>query len=207
MVALLTLMIVVYPVLAHWFIHQGNPQYAVYLLGLICIHAAFLSIYQNHKISLGSGVALLLGFVLFYFANWQGIHVMQLMPVLINGILCVLFTTSLVAGKTALITRIASIMHGDSIPESVVVYTRSVTIVWAMFFFLLAISNLLLAMFAPLEIWSLFANLLSYVLIACLFLLEFLFRRWYLGELVDYSFGDFIKGLFRLDYARIFRDQ
>jgi len=63
----------------------------------------------------------------------------------------------------------------------------------------------LLALFASLEAWSLFANILSYVLIASLFMAEYFFRRWHLRSLVDYSFSDFIKGIIRLDYARIFR--
>lgn len=205
MAVLLTLMILIYPPLVHWSIHYDKLEYATYLLSLLLILPALMSIYQNRRISSGSGAVILLGVALLLFSRWQGINLMQLIPVAINGLLCGVFASSLMKGNTALITRIASIMHNGSMPVRVVAYTRKVTIVWALFFFLLAATNLLLAIFAPLEIWSLFANLLSYVLIACLFLAEYFFRCRYLGKWVDYSFADFIKGIIRLDYAQIFR--
>ncbi len=207
MAALLTLMLLMYPPLAHWSIHQDKPEYAVYLLGLLCILPALPAIYRNRRISLGGGAAILLGLTLLLFPGWQGINLMQLTPVVINALLGALFANSLLLQRVPLITRLASIMRGGVMPILVVAYTRKLTFVWALFFFLLAATSLLLAIFAPLETWSLFANLLSYLLIVCLFLGEYFFRCWYLGELVDYSFTDFIKGIFRLDYGQIFRNR
>ncbi len=200
-------MLLLYPPLAHWSIHHGKAEYAVYLLGLLCILPALLTLYKHRKISLGAAVVLLTGLLLLLFPHWLGINLMRFMPVIINGLLCALFVSSLGKGRTPLITHLASIMRGGIMPAPVVVYTRSVTLVWSLFFFLLAAISLLLAVLAPLEIWSLFANLLSYLLIASLFLVEYFFRRWYLGELIDYSFADFFKGLFRLDYGQIFRNR
>lgn len=200
-------MLLLYPPLAHWSIHQGKAEYAVYLLGLLFILPALLAIYQHRRLSFGTAAALLTGLILLLFPHWQGVNLMQIMPVVINGLLCALFVTSLGQDRTPLITRLASIMRGGIMPAPVVVYTRRVTLVWSLFFCMLAVSSLLLAVFASLETWSLFANLLSYLLIACLFLAEYFFRRWYLGALIDYSFADFFKGLFRLDYAQIFRSR
>lgn len=205
MTALFSLMLLMYPPLLHWSIHHDKLEYAAYLLSLLLILPCLMSIYRNRRLSLGGGAVILVGMVLLLFSRRQGTNLMLLMPVVINGLLCGLFANSLRDGNTALITRIACIMHNGSIPLRVADYTRNVTIVWAMFFFLLALINLLLMLFASLEIWSLFANLLSYGLIACLFLVEYLFRRRYLREWVDYSFADFIKGVIRLDYAQIFR--
>jgi len=207
MAALLTLMLLMYPPLAHWSIHQDKPEYAVYLLGLLCILPALPAIYRNRRISLGAGAAILLGLTLLLFPGWQGINLMQLTPVVINALLGALFANSLVLQRVPLITRLASIMRGGVMPKPVVAYTRKLTFVWTLFFFLLAATGLLLAILSPLETWSLFANLISYLLIVCLFLGEYFFRRWYLGELVDYSFTDFIKGIFRLDYRQIFRSR
>lgn len=207
MAALFTLMLLLYPPLAHWSIHQGRVEFAVYLLALLCILPALLVIIRHRKISLSSGTALLFGLSLLLFSRWQGINLMQLMPVVINGLLCGLFATSLGAGSTPLITRLANIMRHGVMPMQVISYTRKLTLVWALFFGLLAVTNLLLAILAPLETWSLFANLLSYLLIACMFLAEYFFRRWYLGELIDYSFAEFIKGVFRIDYGQLFRDR
>lgn len=194
-----------YPPLAHWSIHNDEPENAVYLLGLLLVLPALLSINRNRRISLSGSAIILLVLTLLLFPRWQGVTMMQLVPVVINSVLCAMFASSLRRGKTALITSAASIIHGGYMPVLVVAYTRKVTIVWTLFFFLLAVTNLLLAVFAPLEIWSLFANLLSYVLTASLFLAEYFFRRWYLGKWVDYSFANFIKEIFRLDYAKIFR--
>lgn len=204
---LITLMVLMYPPLAHWSVHYNKPEYAVYLLGLLLLLPALLNIFRSRQVSLGAGVAIIMGLALLWFPGLQGISLVQLMPVVINGLLCGLFANSLRHGNTALITRIALLMHRDSIPQRVVDYTRKVSAVWTLFFFFLALSNLLLALFAPVEVWSLFANLLSYVLIGCLFLVEFFFRRRQLGDWVDYSFVDFIKGIVHLDYARIFRGQ
>lgn len=205
MAALLTLMLLAYPPLAHWSIHQGKPEYALSLLGLLCALAALSAIYRNRRVGLGGGAAILLGLTLLLFPGWQGINLMQLTPVVINTLLGSLFANSLVLQRVPLITRLASIMRGGVMPAQVVAYTRKLTFVWALFFFLLAATSLFLAIFSSLETWSLFANLLSYLLIICLFLGEYFFRCWYLGELVDYSFTDFIKGIFRIDYRHMFR--
>lgn len=207
MAALFTLMVLIYALMAHWSIHQGKAEYAVYLLGLLCILFTLSTIYRNQRISSGNGMALLLGAGLLWFPQGYGINLMQLIPVAINGLLFALFATSLRSDHTPMITRLASLIRGGNMPAPVVIYTRRVTVVWTLFFLVLGVTGLLLAIFASLETWSIFANLYSYLLIAALFVLEFLFRRWHLGELADDSFVDFIKSLFRLDYRRIFRSR
>ncbi len=207
MTAALTLMLLSYPLLSHWFIQQQKPQYAVYLLAIYVGVFALASVLGQRKLHIGSTLALVLAVILALLPGWQGVNLLQLMPVLINLLLALGLGYSLGNGQTPLITRLASIMRGGNMPEPVRRYTRTVTLVWCLFFVFMAVVALLLVLFASLESWSLFANLLTYILIAGFILLEFAFRRWYLGALVDYSFTDFIKGLVKLDYAHIFRQK
>lgn len=207
MTAALTLMLLSYPLLSHWFIQQQKPQYAVYLLAIYVGVFALASVLGQRKLHIGSTLALVLAVILALLPGWQGVNLLQLMPVLINLLLALGLGYSLGNGQTPLITRLASIMRGGNMPDPVRRYTRAVTLVWCLFFVFMAVVALLLVLFASLESWSLFANLLTYVLIAGFIVLEFAFRRWYLGALVDYSFTDFIKGLVKLDYAHIFRQK
>ncbi len=207
MTAALTLMLLSYPLLSHWFIQQQKPQYAVHLLAIYVGVFALASVLGQRKLHIGSTLALVLAVILALLPGWQGVNLLQLMPVLINLLLALGLGYSLGNGQTPLITRLASIMRGGNMPDPVRRYTRAVTLVWCLFFVFMAVVALLLVLFGSLESWSLFANLLTYILIAGFIVLEFAFRRWYLGALVDYSFTDFIKGLVKLDYAHIFRQK
>jgi uncharacterized membrane protein len=201
----LPLMLLSYPLLSHWFIRQNEPQYAVYLLGVWVGVFALGSILRRGKLQTTAVIALLLAMMLMLLPGWQGLNLLQLMPVLMNLLLAVLLAFSLGKGQQPLITRLASVMRGGDMPVRVARYTRQVTLVWSLFFAAMAIVALMLTMFATLESWSLFVNFLTYVFIAVLVVGEFVFRRWYLGKLVDYSFTDFIRGLVQLDYAHLFR--
>ena len=77
---------------------------------------------------------------------------------------------------------------------------------WTLFFILLAFESLLLALFAPLEIWSLFANLLNYLLAGLLFTGEYFFRVQHLDDLEHPSFSRFVRNLSRVD-PRVFNKQ
>ena len=97
-------------------------------------------------------------------------------PVLISATLLWLFARTLRSGREALITRFARTVFKEQDPQ-VLRYTRRVTQLWSLFFIAMLMETILLALFAPLEIWSLFANILNYLFIALLFLLEFGYRR------------------------------
>jgi uncharacterized membrane protein len=93
----------------------------------------------------------------------------------VNLFLLWYFARTLRAGRQALVTRLALRVHG-SLPPEMVAYTRSVTLAWCGFFAgQVAVSMLLLA-FAPLEIWSMFVNLINVPLIALMFAGEYLYR-------------------------------
>jgi uncharacterized membrane protein len=79
-------------------------------------------------------------------------------------------------GRVALCTQLADQVHGPLSPEELC-YTRQVTAAWALFFCVVALVSLCLFAFAPLAIWSIFANFCVLPLIVLMFIGEFLVRR------------------------------
>jgi len=130
---------------------------------------------------------------------------LYLMPIFLNTALSIFFGWTLLPGKTPLITRISILMRGKLEPH-VVSYTRRLTQVWTFFFVLLALESLLLALFAPLEIWSLFTNILNYLLAGLLFTGEYFFRIRHLDDLEHPSFPNFMRYLSSVD-PRVFNKQ
>ena len=74
-----------------------------------------------------------------------------------------------------MIERLARLQHPDLPPEGVI-YTRRVTQVWCAFFIINGAMALSTALWASLEIWSLYNGLIAYVLMGGLFAAEYLVR-------------------------------
>jgi uncharacterized membrane protein len=89
--------------------------------------------------------------------------------------LAIMFWRSLVHGRTLLCTRWATVMHG-SLPPAVAGYTRNVTSAWTVFFALMTIALNALFVFAPLHVWSAFANFCTFPLIGAMFVAEYMVR-------------------------------
>jgi uncharacterized membrane protein len=107
------------------------------------------------------------------------------------------FGMTLRPGRTPLISQLIRLLQapGDDEPESAVwAYARRLTAAWTAMFVALATFNLLLAAFVEPdgllrasgiepriavshEVWSLFTNLLEYLLVAAFFVIEYAYRR------------------------------
>ena len=74
-----------------------------------------------------------------------------------------------------------------------VVYTRQVTRAWSIFFVGMALVSTGLFLFAPLVVWSTFANLLGGPLIALMFVGEYLWRRHALPEETPATMADAVR--------------
>ncbi|HEY0940694.1 MAG TPA: hypothetical protein VGE08_11400 [Steroidobacter sp.] len=123
-------------------------------------------------------------------------------PVLVPGFMAGVFGSTLTAGQMPLIERLIRIMleaapEGATDPEpepAVRDYARKLTVAWTVFFVSLATVNLALGLLAepgglllsngmtppltvPQEWWSLFANMIGYLLVAAFFLIEYAYRR------------------------------
>ncbi|MBK6400953.1 MAG: hypothetical protein IPN12_03945 [Rhodocyclaceae bacterium] len=94
----------------------------------------------------------------------------------VNATLGFLFGRTLFAGRRPLVTVLAGLLHENPSP-ALLVYTRRVTVAWTWFFLALTVLSLLLFFFAPIELWSFFANILTLPLVALMFVVEYVVRK------------------------------
>lgn len=123
-------------------------------------------------------------------------------PVLINLALLLFFARTLQTGKTPLITRFAGLFE-DHLDEPLEHYTRQVTWLWVCCFALLTLESVLLALFAPQSVWSLFANILNYVFVLLVFALEYVVRIRRFAYVRRPGFFNFLRSLARTDFRRL----
>ena len=97
-------------------------------------------------------------------------------PVLINAALAALFGASLRPGREPVISVFARLEQGELQPD-LARHARRVTWCWTLLLAAIAVVALALAAWASVETWSLFANVVSYALVAALFTGEYLYRR------------------------------
>ena len=97
-------------------------------------------------------------------------------PILIYVFVCWVFARTLLPGREPLVTRIARLVRDGELPEPLVEHTRRVTWLWAVVPAVMAAISLALARFAEPATWSLFTNVVSYLVLGALFLLEYLYR-------------------------------
>jgi uncharacterized membrane protein len=151
--------------------------------------------------------------------QWQSLGLLPLYapPVLLNAFLAWLFGHTLRGDAMPLIERVIRAMdvHAEPLDPEIVRYARQLTGAWTVFFVAMGTINLVLALLAspggllltaglvppisvPQSAWSLFANLLNYVLVGVFFVVEFAYRRRRFADLPDRNLADFCRRLARL---------
>lgn len=97
-------------------------------------------------------------------------------PVLVSFSLCGLFLNSVRIGEPLLLRMMRA--RGLTLSEHATRYLHKLTLIWAGFF---VVNGLVAAWTTTLsiEIWTLYNGFLSYVLVATLFAVEYVFRGWY----------------------------
>lgn len=98
-------------------------------------------------------------------------------PAAINLALGVYFASTLAPGREPRIATYAHLERGEALPPDLTRHARRVTWIWSVFFFASAALGLVLAAAAPLEVWSAFSNVISYGLVALLFVGEYFWRK------------------------------
>lgn len=93
-----------------------------------------------------------------------------------NLVLAIVFGRTLASGHEALVTRFARLLHA-AVPPEVERYTRKVTVAWTLFFVTLFGLSCALYLGGMLAAWSVLANLLTPILIASMFLVEYTVRH------------------------------
>jgi uncharacterized membrane protein len=107
----------------------------------------------------------------------HGLYALYVPPAAIPAGLFLFFAGSLRPGQVPLITRIATAMNDGPLPDDLAKYTRQVTILWAGVCAAMFVSAVLLAVFAPPGLWSLMTNLIHYLVLGAVFILEYSWRR------------------------------
>lgn len=100
---------------------------------------------------------------------------LKLYPVMVNGLLLVVFAASLWFPPTV-VERIARLQDPE-LPQKAVVYTRRVTQIWCLFFVGNGLIALWTALWQSVHVWFWYNGVIAYLLIGSLFVGEWLIRR------------------------------
>ena len=167
-----------YAVLSHWMMlrHAGEPWAVVVLLGPLWLTA--LGLAASRFGWLGAVLALVaggaaLGLVLRGEAGDPN-HLYVLQHVGINALLAGWFGSSLRGDRLSVIGQFAQRVHPLSPAHRA--YTTQVTKVWAVYFALMVVASVAIYLALPFAAWSLFANVLTPLFVAALFVGEYLVR-------------------------------
>ncbi|MGR8951568.1 MAG: hypothetical protein ACU83V_04045 [Gammaproteobacteria bacterium] len=160
-VGLLTL---AYPFGVYFGIRYFEPwKMAAVLIALLALRQA-AGAYQMRGSLLLLGGGLAFGAV----AVWRNdLITLRLYPVVVNGVMLAAFAWSLRRPPTV-VERLARLRDPD-LPPSGILYTRRVTQVWCGFFILNGGIALATALWASVELWSLYNGLIAYLLMGVLF--------------------------------------
>lgn len=153
-------------------VHYARPAAALALLAALAAYI-LASLYIKHP---SRWLLPPLAAAAFFFALPDAAWLLYAPPVAINLALCWLFGRTLVHGRTPLIARFAMMEQG-ALSRELASYTRTLTWLWTVLFAGAAAASLLLAVSGNHDAWSLFTNLVNYLLVAALFLGEFAYRR------------------------------
>ena len=191
----ITLM-VLYPVIAYIALWLEQPTLIIaYLLIIITLFA--LKLCLSKRLLAGAGIFILIG-VTGYFIQKPGVeYLVYLPPIIILISLFMLFFQSLRQGETPLITRYARLL-GDKLEERHLRYNRYLTLVWAIFLLSMAAISIILAIFFSRDAWSLFTHVISYGLIAALFIIEFSYRKYHFAGEIEGGFFQFISKIIKI---------
>lgn len=169
-----------YPLLVHLLILYKVPVVAV--AGLVATSLVYfytmLHLRRGSRLRLvWTGVYALLAVVGLLNLFTGTIHALYLPSLFINFGLMIMFGLTLRRFSMPLVERLMRMEYpGGALPEALVRYARQLTRIWTGYFAVIVLIALVLAVSAPIELWSLFANVLTYVLAILLFLAQYAYR-------------------------------
>jgi uncharacterized membrane protein len=178
-VVALAVVAVVYVLISQWLMTRApaSPWNVVVVVAPVLTIAALLA-WQRQQRTLAALAAL--ATTALVVQVWRGgvvaaasIYVGQ--HVAIHALLAFVFGVTLQSGRESLVTALARRVHGRLTP-SMEAYSRRVTVAWTAYFIVMAALSLALYVFAPFAAWATFANLLTPLAIALMFVGEYLLR-------------------------------
>lgn len=177
---------VFYPLLVHLLITLGVPWLAVSGLVVTSVIYVFLVIGMQRRTRAHPGWA-----VLYLFLSAVGIwsliagnvYALFFPSVIINLVLAGVFAMSLRAPRLPVVEWFVRLeLDGNPPPARLARFARNATIAWVVYFMGVVVLSPLLALTAPLEVWSLAVNVLNYVFAIALLFMQYLYRSARLPE-------------------------
>jgi len=209
----MTVLGVLYPVAAHFAVLSGATGLIAASVGMLVLLVLLPGLLARRPVAWGLLLTAVAGLCVAA-VRGQALVLLFLPPILINAFMAWLFGHTLGAGRQPLIERIIRALHDgrDDIDETVVGYARRLTVAWTALFIALATVNFGLAALAtpgglllatgttppitvPLEAWSLFANVINYLVVGAMFAVEFQVRRRRFPQQSYRGFFDFLRRL------------
>ena len=189
-----------YVVLCHWLMTRSgsSPWNAVGVLAPM-VAAIALGAWRAGQRLLGATAALVLAALCAQ--AWLGLDLSPQVLYLaqhvgVNLFLAIGFGSTLRAGRTALITIMATRVHRNFTPD-MALYTRKVTAAWTLYFIGMAVVSVGLFVFASFAAWALFANILTPVAVVLMFAAEYTVRYRLHPEFERASVADAIRSYMR----------
>ena len=113
---------------------------------------------------------------LLFLVGWQrSLDMMYWYPILMNGIMLVLFGGSLFQSQS-LVERLAR-LQAPNLTSQAIQYTRRVTQVWCGAFCLNILLSTLFIAFNLLEYWAIYTGVISYIIMGLVMSIEWLIRQ------------------------------
>jgi uncharacterized membrane protein len=184
-----------YPVLTHLAVTRDSTELTIVAVGLLATIALLPGLVRGAP---AAWLAVPIVGAACWWLSRVAVPVLPLYlpPVIVPAFLAYVFGNTLIQGRTPLIAQLIRVLHteGDEPESAVWSYARRLTAAWTALFVALAVFNLALAALAEpdgllrasgvrpqlsvsRELWSLFTNLIEYLVVAALFLVEYAYRR------------------------------
>lgn len=200
-----------YPVAAHVAIARGSLRWTIAAIALLA-GAALAPALLAGRIFAWLLVPALAAACWALAKTATPVMLLYVAPVLVPAFLAWFFGHTLLDARTPFIAQLIELVHRDREPPEPAVwaYARKLTRAWTIFFIALASINLALAALAepnglllasgvrpPITVpqywWSLFANVIGYLLVAAFFVIEYAYRRRRFPQQPFRSLYDFLR--------------
>ncbi len=184
-----------YPLFVHISIVLQIPSYRIAALVLLATGILYREL-KNRSWTAWLTLLLVTALVVIASQIDHWLYAFYLPPVLIPALIASIFIRSLLPGNEPLVTAIGERARGPLTSE-MRIYTKRVTLVWAIFLSITAVLGLALPFAANEQVWSIYTNFISYISVAVLFIGEFVYRRYRFKNHNHPSFREYLNIVLR----------
>lgn len=169
-------LLLTYPLAIYYGLQYLEPRY-IGLFGFLLVSIRFLIARRRLRWTalrplLPPSLASALLWLFLVFLDEPGLIFLN--PILVNLVMLLMFAASLWYPPT-IIEQIARLTD-EALPPAAVAYTRKVTMIWCLFFFLNGGAAVYTGLFASMEIWALYNGLIVYLILGLMLAVEYCVR-------------------------------